>query len=65
MSSSWVTMTTVMPWSFRVWKMPMISMLVRESRLPWVRRRGGPGFVHQGARDGDALLLAAGELVGV
>ena len=34
MSSSCVTMTMVMPWSFNFWNTPMISMLVWLSRLP-------------------------------
>src|ERR1035438_4413465 len=34
MSSSWVTMTMVMPRSLSFWNTPMMSMLVRVSRLP-------------------------------
>src|SRR5208283_4938356 len=33
-SSSWVTMTMVMPWSLSFWNTPMMSALVRVSRLP-------------------------------
>ena len=46
--------------------MPMISMLVRESRLPvGSSARSNWRFVDQGAGDGDALLLTAGKLAGV
>ena len=41
-----------------------MPLLVAESSWPSVRRRAGCGVVDQRTGDGDALLLAAGELAG-
>ncbi len=63
MSGSWVTRTIVSPSSFSSWRISRISTDVRLSRLPVgssASRIGGP--VHEGARDGHALLLPAGHL---
>ena len=55
----------VMPRSmFSRWKMPITSMLVRVSRLPvGSSARRIDGSLIERARDGDALLLAARELI--
>ena len=56
-------MTIVIPRSFSFWKIPMISTLVRLSRLPvGSSARTTSGSLIKRARDRDALLLAAGKL---
>ena len=51
--------------ALRRWTMSRISSLVRVSRLPvGSSASSSAGLIHQRARDGDALLLAAGELAG-
>ena len=63
-SASCVTTITVMPCSrLRRRMIPMISAELVESRLPVGSSASRIArLVHQGAGDGDALLLAAGEL---
>ena len=57
-----VTITTVMPWSLLL-KMPMISMLVRESRFPvGLSARSSLGWWTSPRAMAISLLLAAGEL---
>ena len=66
MSGSWVMRTMVLPSSLSSWKMPMISM--RGARVEVAGRLVGQEDGRVGderAGDGDALLLAAGELRGV
>ena len=64
MSDSWVTMITVCPCSARPSKTRMISSDVVESRFPvGSSARRIDGWLHERARDRDALALTAGELV--
>ena len=66
MSGSWVTTTMVLPLAWRSSKRAMISSPVLESRFPvGSSARMMEGLVDEGAGDGDALTLAAGELVGL
>ena len=66
MSGSCVTSTMVLPLACKVSNRAMISMPVLESRLPvGSSARMMEGLIDQGAGDGDALALAAGELVGL
>ena len=63
MSGSCVTMMMVMPRSLSSWKIPMISTLVRLSRLPvGSSARTTSGSLIKRTRNRDALLLAAGKL---
>ena len=64
MSGSWVTTMMVTPCSrLSAVSVCMISCEVRVSRLPVGSSASSRlGIVDQGARDRDALLLAAGEL---
>ena len=66
MSGSCVTSTMVMPARPSSWKSAMTSTLVCESRLPvGSSARMQLRLVDERARDRDALLLPARELVGV
>ena len=64
-AASWVTRITVLPPSrFSSWSSARISRAVRLSRLPVGSSASRiSGIVGQGAGDGDALLLAARELL--
>ena len=60
----WVTSRTVMPaFSFSSRNRPITSRLVLESRFPVGSSPSRiDGIVHQGAGNGDSLLLSAGKL---
>ena len=63
MSGSWVTITTVMPWSrLRTVSNSMISRLRCVSRLPVGSSASRSAAGDDGAGDRDPLLLSAGEL---
>src|SRR5262245_54184333 len=66
-SRSWVTIRIVVPAVLIRWRSCMIPTDVSGSRLPVgsSQMSSGGWLVDDGARDRDALLLAAGELLGL